>query len=119
MPDVRVHQCALRGVGGFDRSLPEHPRRVTSSIVHVVIEVHASSASVVLRLESADPLRADVVQTANAIRQMLGSGQLPPPLAAEQAARRCKACSLQERCQPHATHANLVAARRALFDPDL
>ena len=66
-----------------------------------------------------DPLRACVVQTANAIRLMLGSGQLPPPLAAEQAARRCKACSLQERCQPHATHANLVAARRALFDPDL
>lgn len=64
------------------------------------------------------PLRADVAQTANAIRQMLASGQLPPPLAAEQAARRCKACSLQDRCQPQATHASLVAARRALFDPD-
>lgn len=64
------------------------------------------------------PLRADVAETADAIRQMLSSGQLPPPLAGEQAAKRCKGCSLQERCQPQATHANVVAARRTLFDPD-
>lgn len=63
-------------------------------------------------------LRLEVAQTANAIRHMLVSGQLPPPLEGEQAARRCKACSLQERCQPHATHASLVLARNALFDPD-
>lgn len=63
-------------------------------------------------------LRADVAQTADAIRQMLASGKLPPPLAGEQAARRCKACSLQERCQPQATHLGLSAARAALFDPD-
>ena len=64
------------------------------------------------------PLRAGVAETANAIRQMLTSGLLPPPLTGEQAAKRCKNCSLQERCQPQATHASLVAARRALFDPD-
>lgn len=63
-------------------------------------------------------LRLEVAQTANAIRHMLVSGQLPPPLEGEQAAWRCKACSLQERCQPHATHASLVLARNALFDPD-
>jgi len=63
-------------------------------------------------------LKADVAQTAQAIRQMLASGKLPPPLSGEQAARRCKACSLQERCQPQATHAGLVSARAALFDPD-
>jgi CRISPR-associated exonuclease Cas4 len=63
-------------------------------------------------------LRSDVAQTANAIRHMLGSGTLPPPLPADQAARRCKACSLQERCQPQATHTGLQAARAALFDPD-
>lgn len=63
-------------------------------------------------------LRSDVAQTADAIRQMLSSGKLPPPLSGEQAARRCKACSLQERCQPQATHAGLVSARAALFDPD-
>jgi len=65
-----------------------------------------------------EQLRSDVVQTADAIRQMLASGKLPPPLVAEQAARRCKACSLQERCQPQATHAGLNAAHAALFDPD-
>jgi len=63
-------------------------------------------------------LKADVAQTADAIRQMLASGQLPAPLSGEQADRRCKACSLQERCQPQATHAGLVSARAALFDPD-
>ncbi len=65
-----------------------------------------------------EQLRADVVQTADAVRQMLASGQLPAPLAGELAARRCKGCSLQERCQPQATYASLVVARRALFDPD-
>jgi CRISPR-associated exonuclease Cas4 len=65
-----------------------------------------------------DQLRADVVQTAEAIRQMLTSGDLPLPLAAEHAAKRCKGCSLQDRCQPQATHAGVLAARAALFDPD-
>ncbi len=64
------------------------------------------------------PLKVEVAQTAEAIRQMLTSGKLPSPLSGEQAARRCKACSLQERCQPHATHAGLKAARTALFDPE-
>ena len=63
-------------------------------------------------------LRAEVAQTADAIRQMLASGELPPSLVAEQAARRCKACSLLARCQPQATHAGLAAARAALFEPD-
>ncbi len=71
-------------------------------------------------VEITDQLRADVAHTANAIRQMLSSGELPPPLLAEQAVKRCKACSLQERCQPQpqATHAGVLAARAALFDPD-
>ena len=63
-------------------------------------------------------LRADVVQAASDIRQMLSTAKLPPPLQGQQAAKRCKACSLQERCQPQATHSGLVAARAALFDPD-
>ena len=69
-------------------------------------------------VEITDLLRADVAQTADAIRHMLISGELPPPLGAEQAVKRCKACSLQERCQPQATHAGVLAARAALFDPD-
>ena len=63
-------------------------------------------------------LRAAVAQTADAVREMLTNGKLPPPLGSEQAARRCKACSLIDRCQPHATHAGVAAARAALFDPD-
>ena len=63
-------------------------------------------------------LQEAVAHTAGAVRQMLASGQLPPPLAPESAARRCKACSLIDRCQPQATHAGVAAARAALFDPD-
>ncbi len=63
-------------------------------------------------------LRAQVEQTAQAIRRMFATGQLPPPLAGEQAVKRCKACSLIDRCQPQAAHAELIAARAALFDPD-
>jgi CRISPR-associated exonuclease Cas4 len=49
-------------------------------------------------------IAADVAHTAQAVRQMLASGQLPATASApDQAARRCKACSLQDRCQPHAT----------------
>lgn len=69
-------------------------------------------------VEITDQLRADVAHTADAIRAMLTSGELPPPLPAEQAVKRCKACSLLERCQPQATHAGVLAARAALFDPD-
>lgn len=63
-------------------------------------------------------LRTQVASVTQAVRQMLASGQLPPPLQGEQAQRRCKACSLLERCQPQATHAVLAQARQALFDPD-
>jgi CRISPR-associated exonuclease Cas4 len=69
-------------------------------------------------VEITEQLRADVTQTAQAIRDMLASGELPPPLSSELAAKRCKACSLLERCQPQATHAGVLAARAALFDPD-
>ena len=65
-----------------------------------------------------EQLRADVAQSAHDIRHMLSSGSLPAPLVGAQAASRCKACSLLDRCQPQATHAGLVAARAALFDPD-
>ncbi|WP_255568820.1 CRISPR-associated protein Cas4 [Comamonas sp. NLF-1-9] len=63
-------------------------------------------------------LRKDVADTAQAVRQMLASGVLPSPLVGDQAAQRCKGCSLQERCQPQATPLLLAAARRSLFDPE-
>ena len=63
-------------------------------------------------------LRATVAHTAQAIRSMLASGQLPPVLPVCEQAKKCKACSLRERCQPDAANANLQAARAALFAPD-
>ena len=63
-------------------------------------------------------LRALVVQTAQAIRDMLTTAKLPSPLDALQAAKRCKACSLLDRCQPQLQREDLIAARAALFDPD-
>lgn len=63
-------------------------------------------------------LRSAVAQTAQAIRQMLAAGQLPAVLPVSEQPRKCKACSLRERCQPEAVSANIQAARAALFNPD-
>ena len=63
-------------------------------------------------------LGAAVLQTAQAIRTMLALGQLPAVLPAGEQPRKCKACSLRERCQPDVASANLHAARAALFVPD-
>ncbi len=65
-----------------------------------------------------EELRSAVAQTAQAIRQMFVSAQLPAPLPASEQPRKCKACSLRERCQPEAASANIQAARAALFNPD-
>lgn len=64
-----------------------------------------------------EALRRQVVEMATAVRSMLASAQLPPPT---QDVRRCKGCSLRERCQPMA----LAQLRDAdfiskPFDPDV
>lgn len=46
-----------------------------------------------------EALRSEVVETASAVRTMLSNGKLPSPT---QDVRRCKGCSLHERCQPEA-----------------
>ncbi len=62
------------------------------------------------------PLRELVAQTADAIRAMLASGRLPPPVNDA----RCRECSLNEICQPQiAAHlASHRAGLNSLFDPD-
>ena len=57
-----------------------------------------------------------VRETASAVRAMLAGGELPAPTLD---VRRCKGCSLRERCQPQAL-ARLRGAdfARAPFDPD-
>ncbi|MBK1722878.1 CRISPR-associated protein Cas4 [Thiocystis violacea] len=61
-------------------------------------------------------LRALVAQTAEAIRAMLTSGRLPPPVNDQ----RCRECSLKDLCQPEAIAARTKqrALRDTLFDPN-
>ncbi len=54
-------------------------------------------------------LRDRVVETAEAIRAMLASGRLPPPVNDA----RCRECSLKEICQPEALGGNSRWARLA------
>ena len=60
-------------------------------------------------------LRALVEQTVAAIRAMLASGRLPPPVSDQ----RCRECSLKELCQPEAIDARSrqQRLRETLFDP--
>ena len=61
-------------------------------------------------------LRARVADTVQEVRAMLASGRLPPPTTD---VRRCKGCSLRERCQPEAlTRLRDDDAARGLFDPE-
>ena len=63
-----------------------------------------------------EALRTQVAETVSAVRAMLSGAKLPPPT---QDVRRCKGCSLRERCQPEAL-VRLQAAdfSRSPFDPD-
>jgi CRISPR-associated exonuclease Cas4 len=60
-------------------------------------------------------LRAAVEQTAMAIRAMLLSGRMPPPLVND---ARCKECSLIDLCQPQALNQLKQQTRDSLFNPD-
>lgn len=61
-------------------------------------------------------LRELVVQTADAIREMLSAGTLPPPVFDA----RCRECSLKDICQPEALTATAMqrALRTHLFNPE-
>lgn len=61
-------------------------------------------------------LRGKVEETVNAIRAMMDSGKLPPPVNDA----RCKECSLKEICQPQAVaeHAAQHSLLETLFDPE-
>ena len=61
-------------------------------------------------------LRAQVADSTSAVRAMLAAGKLPAPTAD---VRRCKHCSLRERCQPEAMEKLRAGDPTAtLFDPD-
>ncbi len=67
-------------------------------------------------VEISPDLRQSVLETADAIRVMLASGILPPPVNDQ----RCRECSLREACQPEvmAEHARQDALLANLFRPD-
>lgn len=67
-------------------------------------------------VEITDALRQQVADTTAAVRTLLRSGVLPPPVND----KRCEQCSLLEICQPEATAASdkLHRLRVGLFDPD-
>lgn len=61
-------------------------------------------------------LRLQVADTTKAVRAMLIAGTLPAPTAD---VRRCRGCSLRERCQPDALARLLsTGAAQRIFDPD-
>lgn len=61
-----------------------------------------------------DELLTSVEEAASAIRAMLAAGRLPAPTADT---RRCKRCSLHDRCQPEATgRLRELSSYDALFD---
>ncbi len=62
-----------------------------------------------------DALRTRVREITESVRAMLASAELPAPTTDT---RRCKGCSLKDRCQPQAL-SRLREARSAEFDPDV
>jgi CRISPR-associated exonuclease Cas4 len=65
-----------------------------------------------------EALRQQVADVTGAVRNMLATGQLPPPLEGTEATQRCRGCSLHDRCQPEATPPVLAHLRDTLFTPD-
>ncbi len=63
-------------------------------------------------------LRAEVAEATAAVRLMIDSGTLPPPLQGDSARPRCPGCSLRDRCQPAAASPDTAERLAGLFDPD-
>lgn len=63
-----------------------------------------------------DALRARVEEIASTVRSFLGGNTMPPPRNDE----HCRACSLQDLCQPEALTAEIARtkAMSSLFDPE-
>lgn len=63
-----------------------------------------------------DTLQNQVREFASAVRAMLASTELPPPT---KDVRRCKGCSMRDRCQPEAlARLHTTDASLTVFDPD-
>lgn len=82
-------------------------------VMHGAIYHHGSRRR--REVEIGDALRKQVEETTAAVRALLQSGKLPPPVNDE----RCRHCSLNEICQPEALAETekLHVLREHLFDP--
>lgn len=82
-------------------------------VTHGAIYHHGSRRR--REVEITDALRKQVEETTAAVRALLKSGVLPPPVNDE----RCRHCSLNEICQPEALAETekLHALREHLYDP--
>lgn len=99
--DLQLAAQALCLEEMFGRPVPEGALYYASSRRRRIVAVDAD-------------LRAKMVATVAAVRQMLQSGEMPPPLNDD----HCRACSLRDLCQPEALaptpeHA---ALRHSLFE---
>ena len=83
--DVQVAAQALCLEEMFGRAVPEAALYYATSRRRRTVSIDAG-------------LRARAESTLGAVRQLLSSGQLPPPLNDE----HCRACSLRDLCQPEA-----------------
>ncbi|MDD2663803.1 MAG: CRISPR-associated protein Cas4 [Dechloromonas sp.] len=101
--DIQLAAQALCLEEMFGRPVPEGALYYASSRRRRIVAVDAD-------------LRAKTESTAAAVRQLLQSGEMPPPLNDD----HCRACSLRDLCQPEALaptpeHA---ALRHSLFEVD-
>jgi CRISPR-associated exonuclease Cas4 len=69
-------------------------------------------------VDIAPALREEVATATAAVRSMLDSGALPPPLQGDAARQRCHGCSMFDRCQPAAASPETAQRLAGLFDPD-
>ncbi|KAF0191026.1 MAG: putative RecB family exonuclease [Gammaproteobacteria bacterium] len=83
-------------------------------VTHGAIYHHSSRRR--REVEITDELRKKVEETVMAVRALLKSGVLPPPVNDE----RCRHCSLSEICQPQTLGkvGKIHVLRSKLFDPD-
>ncbi len=91
-------------------------QEMTGRTVHEGALFYASSKRRrVVAIDAA--LLGRVAETAAEVREMLAAGRLPPPTTD---VRRCRHCSLRDRCQPEALARMLSAAAAGadLFEPD-
>jgi CRISPR-associated exonuclease Cas4 len=83
------------------RSVPEGALFYASSKRRRVVSIDAT-------------LRGTVERTAAEVRDMLNSHRLPPPTGD---VRRCRGCSMHDRCQPEAAARTITVGGDDLFDP--